>query len=236
MYVELAILAVVVVFAIVFITISRLERIPIRDFVACDADTPRLDQPYFIAMNNAARQLGFVFAGEFRQDRTSSVYRARLALWVSPDGQLLLRIAGGKTAGVPIRKTMVTCFVEPDRIVETADDFGSADITGLTDREVLLNADLEELLARHLERMVKYAGPNRGFSPHAAFAAYLAIQAMRSMEMVRQGLGEFVDEEKSAWRHTLRGSWLNYTEGFRRQWTEGKAQAHRIEKKRPGDP
>src|SRR5262245_679033 len=190
MYLELAKLTVVMVFAIAFITISRLEKVPIRDFIACDADTLRIDQPYFIAMNNAARQLGFVFAGEFRQDRRSRVYRVRLALWVSPDGQLLLRVAGGKTAGVPVRQTMVTRFVEPDRIVETADDFGTADITGLTDREVWLNADLEELLTRHLERMAKYAGPKRGFSPHAAFAAYLAIQAMRSIEMVRQGLGE----------------------------------------------
>jgi hypothetical protein len=235
MYVELAILAVVGLFAAVFISTSFLEKQVVRDFVPVTPDTPALNQPYFAAMNDVARQLGFIPAGEFRQHRNSKVYQARLALWVSTDGQLLVRVGGGKTAGLTIRRTTVTSFVEPGRIVETMDEFSTTDLTGLTDQEVVLNADLLELLGRHLARLALYPGSRRIFTPQDGLAAYEAMQAMRAVEMERQGLGRFVNAERSVWRHTWKGAWLSCSKGLKRQMAEGKVQQHRIHKQRPGD-
>ncbi len=234
MYFALTILLLLGAFIVLFVSTAFLEKQHIRDFVPAPPETSTGDSPYSIAMNEAARRLGFTPAGVYVQNRSSRVYQARVALWVSPDCQTLLRIGSGKTAGVPIKRSSLTSFVEPDCIVEVSDDFGMADLSGLTDRTVVLNAHLDELLARHKERLGDYPGPKRVFSAIDALAACETMQAMRAVQMEKLGLGKFLDGERTVWRHTLKGAWLSYFKGFRAQLAEGKAQRDRIALKRPG--
>src|SRR5712692_8579714 len=152
MYFELIILIVVGAFILLFVSTAFLERQRIKEFVPSSTEQVTTVSPYFVAMNEAAQRLGFITAGLFVQDRGSRVYQARVSLWVSPNRETLLRIAGGKTAGVSVKRTTLTSFVEPEHIVETSDNFSMADLSGLTDRKVVLNAHLDELLASHEER------------------------------------------------------------------------------------
>jgi hypothetical protein len=234
MYLELIILLVLGTFILIFISTALLERQQLHDFVLAPTTEPTRDSSYFEAMNVAAGRLGFASAGVFVQNRASRMYQAQVAIWISPDRATLLRIGGGTTARVPIKRTILTSLVEPDRIIQTQDDFGIADLSGLTSRKIVLNADLDEMLACHCERLASCPGTKRSFSPGAALADWQSIQEMRAQQMVRLGLAKFLNQEQSVWRHTLKGAWLKYFEGFRSQLAEGKAQKERISKKRPG--
>ena len=234
LYIELAIYLLIGAFIILLVSTAWLERQHIRDFVPALPETSTTGSSYFAAMNEAAGRLGFSSAGEFVQNRGSRLYRARLALWISPDGQTLVRIGGGKTAGVPVKRTSLTSFVEPGRIIETSDDFAMTDLSGLTDRKVVLNADLDELFARHEERLAQFPGIKRAFSTADALAAFEAMQAMKVTQMEKLGLGRFLNHDRTVWRHTLKGAILTYFKGFRAQFAEGKSQSDRIVLKRPG--
>ena len=234
MYIELIIVIVTGAFIVLFVSTTFLEKQYIQDFAPAISDRSSSNSSYFIAMNNEAMKLGFTPAGLFDQKRKSRIYQAHLALWISEDRQTLLRIAGGKTAGMPIKRSALTSFVEPNLIVETWDYFGMVDISGLTDRKIVLNAHLKELLAHHQNRVSAYSGTKQGFSTAQSLVAYEALMAMKTTAMERRGLAKFVDREKGVWRHTLKGAWVSYAKGFRRQLAEGKAQQDRINLKRPG--
>ncbi len=232
---ELIIFSLLGAFILLFVTTALLEKQLVHEYVSAPPEQAGTGSPYFLAMNEAARRLGFEPAGYFMQNRGSRVYQARMALWLSSDRQTLLRITGGKTIGVNIRRTIFTSFVEPDRIVETADEFGGPDLSGLMERAVLMNASLDELHVLHLDRLAAWPAPKRVFSINDALTACEAMQAMRAAQMEKIGLGKFLNRERTVWRHTFRGAWLCYFKGFRAQLAEGKAQMHRARLKRPGD-
>src|SRR5579864_4833634 len=81
-------------FIILFVTTAFLEKGYLRDFLPATAGKPEEDSPYFKAMNEAAERLGFAPAGVFNQNRPSKIYRARVALWVSEDKHILVRVGG----------------------------------------------------------------------------------------------------------------------------------------------
>jgi hypothetical protein len=234
MYIELVIMGVIVIFALLFMSTVFLEKLHIRDFIPASLEKSGGDSPYFTAMNKAAQELGFSPAGIFDQNRKSRMYKARIALWISQDGETLLRIAGGKTAGVPIKRSTLTSFIEPDVILETWDNFGMADISGLTDRKIILNAHLDELVNGHEARLEKCSGKRRAFSPAQSLTAYEALLAMKTTQMGKLGLANFVDKERGIWRHTLKGALVSYFKGFQEQLAEGKAQKESINLKGPG--
>lgn len=61
------------------------------------------------------------------------------------------------------------------------------------------------------------------------------MQAMKAAGMERLGLSKFVNVERTVWRYTLKGAWISYSKGFRKQLAEGKMQMERVKLKRPGD-
>lgn len=235
LYLEIAIVVVVGGFALLFILTVLLEKQLIHEYVPRTPEPTDANSPYFIAMNQAAQQLGFAPAGLFAQERGSKIYQARLALWLSPDRQTILRVAGGTTIGVKIRRSILTTLIEPDRIIETSDEYGGPEMSGLSDRVVVMNAHLEELHTRHMERVAAVPGTRRTFSAEAAMAACEEMQAMKAAQMEKLGLGKFLNPQRTIWRHTLKGALLSYFKGFRSQLAQAKAQAHRAQLKRPGD-
>lgn len=218
-----------------FVSTAFLEKQHIQDFVPATSARVVTDSPYFKAMNETAKRLDFTSAGDFVQNRSSPVYQACVSLWVSQDSQTLLRIAGGKTAGIPIRRSSLISFLEQGRIIETSDEFGMADLSDLTDRKVILNGGLNELVAGHQQRLVEQIGPKRTFSEAQAMIACEAMQAMKAARMERLGLSKFVNAERTVWRYTLKGAWISYSKGLRKQLAEGKMQMERVKLKRPGD-
>jgi hypothetical protein len=234
-YIQLAVCFVLGAFILLFVSTAWLERQRIHEFVPAPTEEAAGGSPYFVAMNEAAERLGFNFAGVFVQARGSRVYQARLALWISADGQTLLRIGGGKTAGMQIRRTTLTSLVEPCRIVETTDECGMADLTGLTDRQLVLNAHLDELLARHQARLAQCPDLKRAFAVSEALTSFETMQAMKAAQMERLGLGRFLNRERTVWRHTLKGAIMCCSKGLHSPMAEGRLQSERITLKRPGD-
>jgi len=234
MYLDLILLVLLGLFILFFVSVAFLEKQRIQDFVRASPGQEPTKSAYFDAMNAAARDLGFVPAGLFFQNRSSRVYQACIALWVSPTGETLLRIAGGKTAGVPIKRTTLISLVEPNRILETSDNFGMSDLSGLTERKLVLNGDVIELWDRHREGLIANTGPKRIFPAAEALAACEAMAAMKARQMQKMGLGKCLNDDRTIWRHTLKGAWQTYFVGFRSQLAAGMAQKDRIERKRPG--
>ena len=178
--------------------------------------------------------MGFTIAGVFIQARNSRIYQAQIALWVSPERDILLQIGGGKTAGVAIKRTILYSIVSTNNILQTQDDFSITDLSGLTDQKILVNADLDELLSCHRERLASCLENKRVFSAGTAFSDWESIRLMRAEQIARMGLAKFLNPEQTIYRHTLKGAWLQYYKGYRSQLAEGKKQAKRIHKKRPG--
>lgn len=234
MYLELIIWGGLGIFILLFVVTALLEKQQVHEFIPAPTSEPVTDTPYYQAMNAAAARLGFTPAGLLVQNRTSRLYQARMALWVSADRTMLLQICGGKTARFPIKRTILTSWIEPEHFLQTQDDFSMADLSGLSSRKVVLNADLDELVASHRERLAANAGSTRNFSATNAFAEWESMHAAKVQALARQGLIKFLNFDQTIYRHTLRGAWLQYYRGFRGQLAEGKAQAHRVSKKRPG--
>lgn len=234
MYLELIIGGGICAFILLFVLTALLERQQLQEFVPAPPDKLEPDSPYFQAMNAAAARLGFSAAGVFAQNRTSKLYQARLALWVSADQTMLLQVYGGKTARLPLKRTILTSWTEPQRFLQTQDDFSMSDLSGLTSCKVVLNADLDELVASHREKLAAHPGATRSFAPASAFADWESMHAAKVHALAQQGLIKFLNFDQTVYRHTLKGAWLQYYRGFRGQLAEGKAQAHRASKKRPG--
>ena len=86
---------VVASFFILMFFAALLEKHPLARFTPADfAELPE-PSPYFLAVNESARKLGFEFLGAYKQKRQTAVYGAYFAAWLSPDNKTVLRIVGG---------------------------------------------------------------------------------------------------------------------------------------------
>jgi len=234
MYLLLFALGLAGIFIFFFVAVCLFERQPLCDFVPIPAGAVATDSPYFNEMNAAAARLGFTPAGVFTQNRNSAIYQARGAVWISPERQILLYIAGGKTAKVPIKRTILISVLEPKNIFQTQDEFGIADLSGLTHRKVILGAHMDELLASHRQRFAPNTGGLRMFSAAADLADWKSVQAMKAQQLARLGLIKFLNSDQTVWRYTIKGSWLQFSKGLRGQLAEAEKQRERVHRKRPG--
>lgn len=230
----LIILAIIGGFIALFIAVVLLEKIHINDFVPAPNGNPLPDTPYFTAMNDAARRFGFTAAGIFIQNRGSRLYRAQIALWVSPEQDTLLQICGGTTASVPVKRTMLASVLSSNQIIQTQDDAATVDLSGLTDQKILIRADLDELLSCHRKRLASDIGQKRTFSAQTAFSDWQSIRRMKAEQMARLGFVKFLNQGQTIYRHTPRGAWLQYQKGLRGQLAEAETQLDRASMKRPG--
>src|SRR5215831_7689322 len=143
------------------------EKQRVRDFAAAPADAMPPPSPYFQAMNDAAVALGFQHGGLFGQDRRgSTTYRCCLSFWLSPDQKSILCIGGGKLARMDYKRTMLISKLNNGMSLVSMDAFGSEDLSGTRDVQVLMNADLPELKQFHLQRLVSARAETKLFAPN----------------------------------------------------------------------
>lgn len=230
----LVIWAIIGGFIVLFVTTALLEKIHLNDFVPAPGGEPLADTRYFNAMNDSAKHLGFIPAGVFVQNRGSRIHRAQVALWVSPERDILLQIGGGKTAGVPVKRTILYSILSSNQIIQTQDGAGTVDLSGLTDQRFILRADLDELLSCHSDRLASRIEQKQIFSTQTALSDWQSIGHMKAEQMARMGFVQFLNQEHTIFRHTPRGAWLQYYKGLRGQLTQAETQLDRASKKRPG--
>lgn len=198
--------SVAVFFLVLLFIVACLEKHPVAPFGPADFASLPDPSPYFQAMNEFARQKGFIFVGAQSQKRKSGTYQCYLALWISPDGKTLVRISGGKTAKVAERRTFLVTCLQDNHIIESVDYYGSYELSGVTDRKLLLNANLDELCEFHQNRLAQLPIPARVFDPSNASAFMDSINEMRARRLVELGLAEFTDKECTVWVYTISGA------------------------------
>src|SRR5262245_53048864 len=161
------------------LTVGLLEKQRVRDFAPVPPESLPPASPYFQAMNDAARQLGYRPGEVVGQARNGRAYRCCLAFWLSPDQKSFLCIAGGKLALVNQKRTSLLSKLENGRILVTIDECGMEDFSGTREMELLLNATLPELHALHQRRLSAASAPAAAFAPTNLLAQYDALNEIR---------------------------------------------------------
>ena len=224
--------ALVLLFAITMFSLASFEKQFVRQFVPIEAGTNLAPSRYFDAMNEAGQALGFFHCGNYVQHR-KGLYKAYLALWLTPERTALALICGGKIGGKDYKKTFQISRLNEDRLLVTRDDFSAPDLSGLYDLEIVLNADLPELYARHQARLAQYLEDGVAFSRGSALAAYEEMEAARARELVHAGLAKFLDMQENSFRYTLKGALLMTIRSIQ-QAGDSEKYLERSKKKRPG--
>src|SRR5712672_819046 len=142
----LLIAAAVILFGLLMIGASLLEKQRIRLFEAVAKEAFAPASPYFDAMNEAAAAQGFIPGGTYARVPGRNVY---MAAWLNPDQTTLACVLGGKVAKMTYRKTLLMSWIEVDRVLVTTDSFGEMDHSGTTAIDAVVNADFSELATRH---------------------------------------------------------------------------------------
>jgi len=224
-------------FALMMLTllvVGCLEKLHVRGFTVGAPETLPPPSPYFRAMNDAARALGYQPGEVAGQNRNSSTYRCCLALWISPDQKSLLCIGGGKLARMDYKRTSIVSVLADNRILQTMDEFGSEDLSGTRELEVLMHAALPELHALHQQRLATAAATALPFHPTNLLSQWDELNQKRVEAMVERGIAKFISMDCNVYRHTFKGAWINATTGFLRNMKRASAQKERTKIKRPG--
>lgn len=228
-------LVISVVFFLMLVLTSLLEKQDIQQFKPANPDLLPPPSPYCRAMTERARELGFKPLGTFKQDRGSRTYAAIISFWLSPDGKTLARIAGGRTLGIAIRRTTLISRFASGQMFETTDEFGTLDLSGLVGKEIVMNAGLHELYDRHQARLVTAPEEPQGFPRGGILAVHEEMELAKAEHLEKLGLARLLNIQHTIWRYTLRGALLVYFKGYRGQLAIGKSQMARTRLKRPGD-
>jgi len=233
-YPEAIFVGVIVGFALLLMTVARLEKRMISEFAPIDEPEPNKQSAYTRAMNASARALSLQPCGWYGQNR-GGLYKATATMWLSPDALTLVIVGGGTLARVPFKQSFLFSKPTEGAILHTSDDVGEADISGVIDQVFLLKADLAELYALHEVRLADPDIELEPFDDGAALSEFEAIRRWVAETLVHKGLASFLDEEQTRWRYTLKGSLTLYFRGFLRQlWTAKKQTKRATTRKRPG--
>lgn len=232
--IKLIIAAAFLLFFILIYCTSVFEKRVLHQFVPVDRSLLKDPSPYFTAVNEFIRQAGYTYVGTYLQNRNSKVYQAYFSLWLSPDATILARVVGGKTLGVTLRKTILLSYLDDGSLLECSDDPLSPDLSGLTDRNLLMRAHFPELLGFHLKKLTQKGVAARLFKAETAFQVHETFEAIRVDRMEELGLARYVNADRTIWRNTSKGAFRNYS-GLRESMRMNSGQSDRIRLKRPGD-
>jgi hypothetical protein len=180
------------------------ERHLVMPYVPSGEGDDQAETEYSISANRAADGLGFDYLGPFRHGK-GRIYKIRYWIWASPEFDLLAIVSGGTMAGVPYNGTRVMSGLADGGFVLTIDNpsMGQLHGDGLATGETFMGVDFPSLVAHHRGLVAGRAVPFDRSDPVGHLVAWRAEMADR---LVEAGFAYFLDEEKSAWRYTLRGA------------------------------
>jgi hypothetical protein len=185
--------------------------------------------PYLEEMIEEAAALGFGAPSIHKHKK----YEIWCAFWFNAEHDILLRSGQGKIAGMPAKQTALLTRTSEGRLLVTTDEFDEGDPTGMTDFKRVVNADLEELLDAHEERLDKCPAPIETFKEASAEQAVLAVLRQQADELIHRGRARWVDEIDGVWKYNVAGA-TTICFGFFKQMLLGMTQFWRVHKRRPG--
>jgi hypothetical protein len=224
----------VIVFLVVMVIVCLVERqYLIGDVEPASEPFPYPPSSYWKVTREYARLTGFQHAGDFATRKNTSLVKGLQSLFLNHDRTVILAVFSGASAVGKLKKTVLRTQFANGRILESSDQSGLEDLSGLIQREVLLNAGVEELLDFH-ERRVRATGtPPVPFKPGAGQQEYDQMDLDRGARWVLMGLAYWVNPEKTIIRMTVRGTWA-HLKSMVRQMRKLGSQSERTEIRRAG--
>jgi hypothetical protein len=234
LWVLLGVAAIIAVFSLIFFVTCLVE----RQYLSGDVEPatepfPFKPSPYWSETCAAARAAGLTHAGDFATKRSTSHVKGLMSLFLSPDRSMLVAISSSSTAGAKLKKTVVWTRLASGRVLESSDNAGTEDLSGVIERGVLLNAGIGELLPFHVQRIQQSNSTALPFNPEAALQEYERVFLERGARWVLQGLAYWVDPQQTSIRMTLRGA-LGQLKRLFQQTSKLSEQRHRSHIRRAG--
>jgi hypothetical protein len=226
----------VVVIPVVIVIAARFERRYLRGQLRPANDEAMENAlPYYKANRSSARHLGLTERGEFLLDRHAAYVDGCVSVWMNADNTVLVTIEAGHVIKIRHRWTTVSSMTEAGTLIETQDEFGTSDISGVKDKAALLNADLAGLLEFHSARIDGIGCALRPFPTNDVAKLHEDLERLAVDSMIRQGLAEYYEPGGMTWRFTWAGAWRIGFTGHFSQLAAANKQRKRLDQKRPGD-
>jgi len=233
-YIVLGIVALVALFILVFVTACLGE----RQYLTGDVEPVSAPYPYppscywEITRENAAK-IGLEHAGDFATKQNTTMVKGLQSMFISRDRQVIVAIVSGSTAGAKLKKTVLRTKMVNGRILESTDNPGMKDLSGVVDHAMLYNAGIAELVDFHTQRIQRTGMTPVAFKPNSVLQEYERMDLDRGARWVLQGLARWVDPQQTSIRMTVRGTFAHLKNLFQSFGKLGEQQ-HRAHIRRAG--
>ena len=182
--------------------IGCFEKNPVRMFAAAPppADVP----PYVKVMLQHAASMGFTWRGHGEHTKYGPKLQAELML--SADLFTLAIVGQGHIAGMPSKKTILLGQFDDGSMLVTVDEAGIAELDPNTRRNIVMNADFEELVRAHYDELQRSPAMAVPFPADADWSVVDAIYRARTDRIVERGLARYCDLGRERFCYTPIGS------------------------------
>lgn len=229
-YVAVGMLGLWLSWKLLVLALGRYERLFMKGDLQPVPSTTELPR-YLQVVSEHLEQAGFRPGGRFQVVRDGAPKEVYVGLWCSPDGRTLAEVEGGWFMGTPVRRTKLQTRVEGGGIIESQDEVAMGDPTGMCERDFLLSASVDELLAFHARRIgERHVGPP--FDVGRQLEQRDELEEARARRAHGLGLGT-IHASGTTWNWTWRGSW-RLQASSRPLRARAFAQRERVNLTRPG--
>jgi hypothetical protein len=194
--------------------------------------------PYWKTTCADALKCGLQHAGDFATRKDTSLVKGLMSLFVSPERHVIAAVVSGSITVARTRKTVLRSRLANGQILESCDQAGIEDLSGVVDRAILVNAGIVELLMFHNQRIRESGVVALPFNPGPALEEYERMDQERGERWVRLGMARWADPGHATLRMTLRGAIGMVQKMFQQtQKVSGQEKRARIKRagSRPGD-
>lgn len=203
-------LSIVFLFFGAVVAAARWEKRPIQPFYVPEPGTEYLPSDEAKAAHRVAERLGYV-SGGLCHDGKSTLYRIRYDYWLPPDHTSFVVVGSGTVAKIPVNGIWILSRLRDDRVLCTTNETGEQDISGVEEQQTWPKRGLAELVELHAHRL---GGVEiEPFPETSPMLGYFDIRKRKAEALVARGYAYYLDDERTAWRYTLKGAIVFYFVG-----------------------
>lgn len=195
---------VIAFFFVVVVATGLWEKRRIEAYSVPEPGTENPCTPYALQRNREAKKLGYRYGGAYH-DARESIYKCRYDYWLSADSTVLAWVSCGTIATLPLKSVNLISQLEDGRYLQTTDMKGQSDLSGLIDLQIWPKLTFSKLAERHDARLATLRETPIPFS-EAPLRAASNIRRAQAQRLVDQGDAQFVDDDQSIWKYTLKGA------------------------------
>jgi hypothetical protein len=180
-------------FIILVVLVTYIEKLPVRMFVKIDSAEIT---PYMAAVISSAEEMGFTVCGHGCHVKYRHISPV---LMRSKDLKTLALIGEGTIYRFSTKKMILYSQFSDGGVLLTVDSYGTTEADPKTVRQLLVNADFDEMVARH-EDCLRERIP---FPVGAGWEALDKLNRSRAMRIVDTGRARYVDDAHQYMRYNL---------------------------------